>query len=101
MKLIALMGLQEQKNEIRKVFEQRDVQIYSEVEITGHTSETIRRHGWWVFEGSDFPLYSTMYFAIVSAEKSEEIMHHIERLQADTQAEHPPRAFQVNVEKMI
>lgn len=39
MKLIGLMSLAQFRDQVRKLFEKHDVQIYSEVEITGHTAD--------------------------------------------------------------
>jgi len=101
MKLIAIMGLKQHKENIRRIFAEHDVQIYSEIEMAGHTSDTIKQHGWWVFEQSDVEIYSTMYFSIVSEPRANEVMLHIKNLQKEKKPEHPPRAFQVAVEKLI
>jgi hypothetical protein len=100
MKLITLMALNHHKDEIRKIFAKYDVQIYSEVAMTGHTSETIKQNGWWVFEQSDIPLYSTLFFSIINENKADEVLRHIEKLREKKQ-EHPIRAFQMDIEKMI
>jgi hypothetical protein len=101
MKLIGLMSLAQYQEQVRKVFEKHDVQIYSEVEITGHTSDTIKKYGWWVFEKEAVPMYSTLFFAVVPDEKASEIMDDIVCFQEECDPDHPPRAFQVDVEKMI
>lgn len=101
MKLIGLMSLTTFKDQIRKVFEKHQIQIYSEVDVTGHTTETIEQYGWWHLE-KDLPAYSTLYFAILADEKAAAIMRDIETTfgnQDDIQFK--PRAFQVAVEKMI
>ncbi|RMF68739.1 MAG: hypothetical protein D6743_02970 [Calditrichaeota bacterium] len=101
MKLIVLMSLTDYRDKVRKMFEKHEVKIYSEVEITGHTSETIQRYGWWVFEKEDVPMQSTLFFAVISKEKADEILADISALRAECDPDHPPRAFQVNVEKMV
>jgi len=100
MKLIGLMSLENFKDEIRGILKRHDVHIYSEVEIVGHTAETIRQHGWWPSEESD-AIYSTLYFAIVSADKADGVMNDIQNYNAKSDLLHPPRAFLVNVEKMV
>lgn len=100
MKLIGVMSLTAYRDRVRKVFEQHDIKIYSEVEITGHTTETVKRYGWWALD-KDIPLYSTMYFAIVNKEKADEVLNDISCLNGECDPDHPPRAFQVNVEKMV
>ncbi len=101
MKLIGLMSLAEYRDRVRKVFEMHEIQIYSEVEITGHTSDTIDKYGWWVFEKEEIPMYSTLFFAVVPDEKANDIMSNIASVKNEWDANHPPRAFQVNVEKMV
>lgn len=100
MKLIGLMSLNTFKDQIRKVFEKHQVQIYSEVDVTGHTAETIDRLGWWHLE-KDIPAYSTLYFAIIADEKAAEMMQAFKTTFQDSDTEFKPRAFQVAVEKMI
>lgn len=101
MKLIGLMSLDQYHERVRKVFEAHDVQIYSEVEITGHTSDTIKNYGWWVFEKEGIPLFSTLFFAVVADAKAAEIMESMIDFQKNCDPHHPPRVFQVNVEKML
>ncbi len=100
MKLIGLMSLEGFRDEIRSILKKHDVHIYSEVEIIGHTAATLKQHGWWPSEESD-AIYSTLYFAIVSADKADGVFHDIERYNAEHDLRHPPRAFLVDVEKMI
>ena len=101
MKLIGLMSLSQFRDQVRKLFENHEVQIYSEVEITGHTADTINKYGWWVFEKDDIPMYSSLFFAVVSNEKAAEIMKDIIAAREEWDPNHPPRAFQVDVEKMV
>ncbi len=100
MKLIGLMSLENFKEEIRNVLKRHEVHIYSEVEIVGHTADTLRQHGWWPSEKSD-AIYSILYFAIVSADKADGVMRDIKAFNEVNKGEHPPRAFVVNVEKMV
>lgn len=100
MKLIVLMSLAQYKDQVRKLFEKHEIHIYSEVEITGHTAETIERYGWWSFD-KDTPIYSTMYFAVVPQAKASGILSDISSRRDEFDPDHPPRAFQVDVEKMV
>lgn len=100
MKLIGLMSLDVYKDEVRKIFERHEVQIYSEIEIFGHTVETIKQYGWWPSE-KEVPLYSTLFFAVIPADKAESIMNDISCFSEDCDPQHPPRAFQINVEQMV
>jgi hypothetical protein len=58
------------------------------------------QYGWWHLE-QDMPIYSKLYFAVIPAQKADQIMRGIQRVSKDFDPEHPPRAFQVDVEKMI
>ena len=100
MKLIGLMALSSFKRQIREIMERHHIHIYSEVEVTGHTAESARQFGWWHLE-KDIPLYSTLYFAILAEEKADEIMSDVQKFVQENPSDHPPRAFQVAVEKMI
>lgn len=101
MKLIVLMSLEQYRDKVRKVFENHKVHIYSEMEITGHTADTIRQYGWWVFEKPNVPIYSTLFFAVIAQDKADEIMNDITNLRDQFDPKHPPRAFQMDVEKMV
>lgn len=101
MKLIGLMTLSDYKVQVRKIFEKHKIHLYSEIEITGHTADTIERYGWWVFEKESVPMYSTLYFAVIPNEKAEQIMGDIHCLKEECDPQHPPRAFQIDVEKMV
>jgi hypothetical protein len=99
MKLIGIMNLEKDKAGVRKVFEKHGVQIYSEMEITGHTISTIERYGWW--PSKEVPVYSSLCFAIISKYRADEIMDEIAGLAEGDETGHPIRAFQVDVERMI
>lgn len=100
MKLIGLMSLAQYKDQVRKLFEKHQVHIYSEIDIVGHTADTIKRYGWWSFE-KELPMYSHLFFALVPKEIADEIMTDIQCLSEECDPEHPPRAFQIDVEKMV
>ena len=100
MKLIGIMSLECEKKGVKKIFEKHDIQIFSEVEITGHTFATLKQYGW-ISSQHDIPAYSTLCFAIISKDKANEIMDEIAELAKKDDTEHPIRAFQVDVERMI
>ncbi|RMD90500.1 MAG: hypothetical protein D6813_09055 [Calditrichaeota bacterium] len=100
MKLIVLMSLADYKNQVRQLFEKHNIHVYSEVEIIGHTADTVKHYGWWSFE-KDLPMYSIMYFAVIPANKAEEIFSEVKKLAKELDSKHPPRAFQIDVEKMV
>ncbi|MEJ2719875.1 MAG: hypothetical protein P8181_01865 [bacterium] len=100
MKLIGLMSLDDAKEDLHTLFEKHGVQIFSEMEIKGHTLTTIQKYGWWP-TGRSTPAYSTLCFAVIPRLRADEIMDEIEALAAKDQSAHPIRAFQVDVERMV
>lgn len=100
MKLIALMCLENCSKEARKVFEDYDVKIFSQIEISGHTSDKSMNYGSWA-SSHDLTIYSSLCFAIVPKEKADEIMNAIDKISKDDETGHPIRAFLMDVERMI
>jgi hypothetical protein len=99
MKLIGIMNLDTDQPAVRKLFEKHGVQIYSEMDITGHTVTTLEKYGW--RPSRDVPVYSSLCFAIISKERADGIMDEISQLSEKDDSGHPIRAFQVDVERMI
>ncbi len=100
MKLIGVMSLDEAKEDIRKLLERHGIEIFSEMEIKGHTLSTIEKYGWWPTDRT-VPMYSTLCFAVIPKLRADEIMDEIEALAEKNESAHPIRAFQVDVERMI
>jgi hypothetical protein len=100
MKLIGVMSLDEVKEDVHQLFERHGVQIFSEMEIKGHTLSTIQKYGWWPTDRS-VPVYSALCFAVIPKLRADEIMGEIEKLADKDESAHPIRAFQVDVERMI
>lgn len=100
MKIIVLMSLSEYREQIRRVLKEHNVEVFSEVDVTGHMADAITRYGFWHTE-KDLPLYSTLYFSLVPDEKAKEIMDDLEKTEWDESMGRPPRAFQVDVERMV
>jgi hypothetical protein len=101
MKLIGLMSLKIYENEVRDIFKKHHVKIYSEVEISGHTGETLKQYGWWSTSMAEDNIYSVLYFAIVNKELADELLDDVVEIQKNHPDNHPPRAFVVNVERMV
>jgi nitrogen regulatory protein PII len=100
MKMIGVMSLEEDKKAIRELLEKHGVQIFSEIDIHGHTTATIEKYGWFATK-TDVPLYSTLCFAIIPEDHAQAIMDDIAKLYQESQSDHPIRAFQLNVERMV
>lgn len=100
MKLLGIMSLAKDRDQVIKIFERNNVQIFSETEIAGHTPSTIKEYGWWP-TSKEATIYSTLFFAIIPAELADAIMADVKRSREDETPQHPIRVFQVAVEKMI
>jgi hypothetical protein len=100
MKLLGIMSLAKDRDQVIKIFERNDVQIFSETEIAGHSPSTIKEYGWWP-TSKEAAIYSTLFFAIISEERAEAIMADVMKHRKSDTPQHPIRVFQVAVEKMI
>jgi hypothetical protein len=101
MKLVGIMSLKAQRDQVRDLLRDQGVQIYSETDILGHSTETIARIGWFAASPAS-PEYSTLCFAIVPDENAEAVFDAIAALRdGGSDAEHPIRAFLVPVERMV
>lgn len=102
MKLIALIGDEETRPLIRKMFTAHQVTLFSSIAIRGCSCETGGESVAWWPAGKDIPtVYSSLCFAILEDEKAEKIMKDIEANPLAVDPAFPSRAFMMNVEKMI
>ncbi|MGC8774007.1 MAG: hypothetical protein ACP5R6_01925 [Chlorobaculum sp.] len=102
MKLIALIGDEETRPLIRKMFTAHQVTLFSSIAIRGCSCETGGEPVAWWPAGKDIPtVYSSLCFAILEDEKAEKIMKDIEANPLAADPAFPSRAFMMNVEKMI
>jgi hypothetical protein len=99
MKLVGIMSLKENRNVVRDLLRSQDVQIYSETEILGHSTESIASIGWFA-TGEESPEYSTLCFAIMRDANAESVFAGIEGYVRDHPSDHPLRAFVVPIERM-
>lgn len=100
MKLIALMCLENCSKQVRKLFEQHDIKVFSELDIRGYAPDHAAKYGWWPGD-REMPMYSSLCFAIVTKEKATEIMDGVEVLVKKDETGHPVKAFVVDIERMI
>jgi hypothetical protein len=100
MKLLGIMSLAQDRDQVIEIFERHEIQIFSETEIAGHTPSTIKEYGWWP-ASKDAVTYSTLFFAIIPEDKADAIMAEMSTLKKDSTHKHPITAFQVDVEKMV
>ena len=101
MKLVGIMSLEEHRQQVRDLLRDQGLQIYSETDILGHSTETIARIGWFA-ASQPIPDYGTLTFAIVPDENADAVYQAIVDLRAGMgDIDHPVRAFVVPVERMI
>lgn len=100
MKLIGLMCLENCSKQVRKLFEQHEVKVFSELDIRGYAPDKASNYGWWPGD-HEMRMYSSLCFAIVTKEKATEIMDAVEALVKQDATGHPVKAFVVDIERMI
>ncbi|NTU52163.1 MAG: hypothetical protein HGA97_00375 [Chlorobiaceae bacterium] len=102
MKLIAIIGDEQTRPQIRKIFTAHQVSLFSSIAIRGCSCETgSEPRAWWP-AGKDIPTtYSSLCFAILEDAKAEKIMRDIETNPVAADPAFPAKVFLMNVEKMI
>ena len=102
MKMIAIIGDEETRPQIRKMFTAHQVSLFSSIAIRGCSCESRGEPVAWWPAGKDIPTaYSSLCFAILEDEKAEKIMKDFEETPLAADPAFPSKAFMMNVEKMI
>ncbi|UWX57422.1 hypothetical protein NY406_09455 [Chlorobaculum sp. MV4-Y] len=102
MKMIAIIGDEETRPLIRKMFTAHQVTLFSSIAIRGCSCESGGEPVAWWPAGKDIPtVYSSLCFAILDDEKAEKIMKDFEEAPLAADPAFPSKAFMMNVEKMI
>ncbi|MBX7150141.1 hypothetical protein K1X84_00775 [bacterium] len=101
MKLIAVMSIEEYAGELRKIFSEHRVPVFSETEINGYKllPEMGEKDNW--FSGKHTAVYSHIVFAFVEAQKADELLSAIQEYCKQRDCANPIRAFQLSVEKFV
>jgi hypothetical protein len=101
MKLLAIIGDEEARPKVRKLFMSHQVHLFSNMAIRGCSCDAFKEPiAWWPSE-KDLSTYSSLCFAILDDAKAESIMAELERQPIATDPAFPARAFVLNVEKML
>lgn len=101
MKLIAIIGDEETRPQVRQLFMSHGVHMFSNVAIRGCSCDTAREPlAWWPME-KNMSTYSSLCFAILDDGKAEAIMAELEKKPVATDPAFPARAFVMGVEKML
>lgn len=102
MKFIAIIGDEETRPLVRRMFTAHQVSLFSSIAIRGCSCETSAEPLAWWPAGKDIPtVYSSLCFAIVDDQKAENIMKSIEANPVAADPAFPARVFMMNVEKML
>lgn len=99
MKLIAVMAIEQYAQDLRKLFREHHVTIFSESEIRGFRSDAADRDSSNWFAHTASPIYSHLVFAFVEESKAAELMQAIRDHGKTIDRDHPMRAFQMHVEQ--
>ena len=100
MKLIGIMSLDADIDAVHGIFEQHNVEMFSELSIKGHSRDTLKLYGWWPTAGNE-TMYSVLCFAVIDKMRADDIMAELRRRSEDNLSEHPIRAMQVDVERFV
>jgi hypothetical protein len=101
MKLLAIIGDEETRPSVRKLFMTHGVHMFSNVAIRGCSCDAAKEPPAWWPGDKNMSTYSSLCFAILDDEKADAIMAEIEKDPIAIDPAFPSRAFVLNVEKMI
>lgn len=102
MKMIAIIGDEETRPQIRKMFTAHQVSLFSSIAIRGCSCESRGEPVAWWPAGKEIPTaYSSLCFAILEDAKADAIMNEVEKNPVAADPAFPAKVFMMNVEKMI
>lgn len=101
MKLLAIIGDEESRPQVRKLFTSHGVHMFSNVAIRGCSCDASKEPpAWWPGE-KNMSIYSSLCFAILEDGKAEAIMAELEKRPVAADSAFPSRAFVMSVDKML
>ncbi|NTU68379.1 MAG: hypothetical protein HGB02_05825 [Chlorobiaceae bacterium] len=101
MKLLAIIGDEESRPKVRKLFMSHGVHMFSNIAIRGCSCDGAQQPpAWWPGE-QNMSTYSSLCFAILDDGKAEAIMAELEKSPVATDPAFPSRTFVMAVEKML
>ncbi len=102
MKLLVVMGIEAYKEELKKIFFESNVFVFSEMEVAGfkRPEANASRSGNW-FSGGSTPVYSTMCIAFTEAENADKVLQAIASFNQNSEVVNPFHGYQLSVEKSI
>lgn len=102
MKLIAVFCIEEYKREVKKIFIDNNVPVFSGVDIRGFRipDKSLPNGANWFSDHSEYE-HSVLNFAFVNAEQADKMLEAIKQTNQSAEMERPIHAFQMNVEKYV
>ena len=95
MKIVALMYLEEDDPTAAKLLSEHGVVAYSRMPLEGHGTGV---KGWY---GDVAPYRSKMAFALLPADRAEQLMNAVEKCTGCLDPRHPIHAIQMDVERTV
>lgn len=102
MKLVAVMSLDANRDALHRLYREREIQVFSEIDIKGyHHAQTPSAAdvGW--FGHASHPAYSTLTWAFLPKEQATNLLDAIADFNERTDPKHPVRAFQMPVDRSV
>lgn len=101
MKLVVVMSLEACADDLRAVYQNLGIPIFSETDIRGfyHHEHLVDPSNW--FGKLDAPAYSRLAFAIVDDDQAELLLEAIRAHNETHGRAHPVRAFSLHVEQSV
>lgn len=101
MKLIVVMSIEQHADELRRLFREHQVPVFSETEVEGFRLHRDQNEGENWFSHRHVGVSSHVVFAFVEADKAGELMDAIAKRTREMDPTNPMRAFQLEVEKAV
>jgi hypothetical protein len=102
MKLVAVMSLDGCCDDLRQIYRDHAVQVFSEIDIQGyyHREPAKATDVSW-FGRFDSPAYSTLTWAFLADDQATGLMDAIAAYNAERNLDHPVRAFELPVDRAV
>jgi len=101
MKLVAIMSLDAYRDELHGLLRDREIEVFSELDIEGHhqSSGAGAAPSW--FGGRTPPTDSTLTWAFLDDAQAEALLDAVAALNERRDLDRPVRAFEMNVERAV
>jgi len=103
MKIVAVLGLKEYEQELKKLFKNVKIPVFSEIDIRGfRMSDDQNRSGSnWFAHPAEHSMFSVLHFVFLEAKEAERILAAIEEFNNSSKIERTVHAYMLDVEKMV